>query len=184
MASLKCPLSNPPKCPKGPQSHHKQGAKPVTREAGRHRGSSGTMDPKAHLEAHSGRSYKAQATVLTAPWCRRKCCTRRLQLSPGQSEARHTIRHPLVAGQRYQQPGHFCHRPSTKQYRQFSTLWEQKPGQVFSQISDRPASGAPCVRAHQAVLWWHLPPLRLYLRTGFKKHIRPDTRLLQQSGGS
>lgn len=27
------------------------------------------MDPEAYLEAHSGMSYKAQATVLTAPWC-------------------------------------------------------------------------------------------------------------------
>lgn len=80
------------------------------------------------LEPYSGRSSKAQGTVLTALWCRQKCCAGWFQPSPGQNETRYIAQHPLGAGQRNQQPGHFSHTSGAKQYKQFSTLWEQKPG--------------------------------------------------------
>lgn len=183
MASLKRPLSNLPKCPKHPQSYHKQGAKPVTRETGRHRGSSGNQGSRLRSplgEVLQGTGYSSNCALVH----RQKCCTRQLQLSPGQSEATHTIRRPSVAAT--EAPATRKLLPQTQHQTiqiVLHTVGAKARPSVITDL-DRLAFGARCVRTHQAVLWWHLPLLREYLLTGFKKHTGPDTRLLQQSGCS
>lgn len=70
------------------------------------------------LEAHSGRSYKAQATVLTAPWCTDRNAVQD-SFSSTQGRVKTHTQSDVHQWQqhRHQQPGNFCHRPSTKQYK-------------------------------------------------------------------